>query len=245
MGDLLAVLGGCGGIGRSVVERAREQGYDVAVLDLPASLAAHPPTDGRLCIAVDATQDEQIAEAARTLREHKPTLKGFVNTCGFLTQRVPTLETAPDDWSVTLEGNLSSAFYSARHFAPLISPGGAMVMTGSGLGASPRPDYGAYAVAKAGIAALTRQLALELAPNVRVNCVAPSAVDTPFLTGGTGRSQESNTPILDRDAVAASIPLQRLGTPEDIADPILFLLSDHARYITGQTLYVNGGAFMP
>jgi 3-oxoacyl-[acyl-carrier protein] reductase len=120
-----------------------------------------------------------------------------------------------------------------------------MVMTGSGLGASPRPDYGAYAVAKAGIAALTRQLALELAPNLRVNCVAPSAVDTAFLTGGTGRSQESDTPILDRDAVAASIPLQRLATPEDIADPILFLLSDHARYITGQTLYVNGGALMP
>ena len=193
MGDLLAVLGGCGGIGRSVVERAREQGYDVAVLDLPASLAAHPPPEDTPCIAVDATQDEQIAEAAQTLREQKPALKGFVNTCGFLTQRVPTLETPPDDWSVTLEGNLSSAFYSARYFAPLISPGGAIVMTGSGLGASPRPDYGAYAVAKAGIAALTRQLALELAPNLRVNCVAPSAVDTAFLTGGTGRSQESDT----------------------------------------------------
>lgn len=245
MGDLLAVLGGCGGIGRSIVERAREQGYDVAVLDLPASLAAHPAPEGTLCIAVDATQDEQVVEAARTLREHKRTLKGFVNTCGFLTQRVPTLETPPDDWSVTLEGNLSSAFYSARHFAPLISQGGSMVMTGSGLGASPRPDYGAYAVAKAGIAALTRQLALELAPNLRVNCVAPSAVDTAFLTGGTGRSQESNTSILDRDAVAASIPLKRLATPEDIAGPILFLLSDEARYITGQTLYVNGGAFMP
>ena len=239
------MLGGCGGIGRSIVERAREQGYDVAVLDLPASLAAHPAPEGTLCIAVDATQDEQVVEAARTLREHERTLMGFVNTCGFLTQRVPTLETPPDDWSVTLEGNLSSAFYSVRYFAPMISPGGAIVMTGSGLGASPRPDYGAYAVAKAGIAALTRQLALELAPNLRVNCVAPSAVDTAFLTGGTGRSQKSDTPILDRDAVAASIPLQRLATPEDIADPILFLLSEHARYITGHTLYVNGGAFMP
>ena len=130
------MLGGCGGIGRSVVKQAREQGYDIAVLDLPASLASHPPPEDTLRIAVDATQDEQVAEAARILREHKPTLKGFVNTCGFLTQRVPTLETPPDDWSVTLEGNLSSAFYSARHFAPLI-PGGAIVMTGSGLGASP------------------------------------------------------------------------------------------------------------
>ena len=75
--------------------------------------------------------------------------------------------------------------------------------------------------------------------------MAPSAVDTAFLTGGTGRSRGSDTPVLDRDAVAASIPLKRLATPEDIADPILFLLSEHARYITGQTLYVNGGAYMP
>jgi len=158
---------------------------------------------------------------------------------------VPTLEIAPNNWAESIEGNLTSAFYSARHFAPLIAPGGAMVVIGSGLGASPRPDYGAYAVAKAGIAALVRQLALELAPDVRVNCVAPSAVDTAFLTGGTGRSRGADTPVLDRDAVAAGIPLKRLATPEDIADPILFLLSDHARYITGQTLYVNGGAYMP
>ena len=95
MRDLLAVLGGCGGIGRSVVKQAREQGYDIAVLDLPASLASHPPPEDTLRIAVDATQDEQVAEAARTLSENKPTLKGFVNTCGFLTQRVPTLKRRP------------------------------------------------------------------------------------------------------------------------------------------------------
>ena len=70
-------------------------------------------------------------------------------------------------------------------------------------------------------------------------------MDTAFLTGGTGRSRGSDTPVLDGDAVAASIPLKRLAIPEDIADPILFLLSDQARYITGQTLYVNGGAYMP
>ena len=126
------MLGGCGGIGRSVVEGARERGYYVAVLDLPASLTAHPPPEDTLCIAVDAAQDEQIAQAAPTLGEHKRTLKGCVDTCGFLTQRVPAPETAPDDWSVTLEGNLSSAFYSARHFAPFVSPGGVMVMIGSG-----------------------------------------------------------------------------------------------------------------
>ena len=245
MSNLLAVLGGCGGIGRTVVQEARARGYDVAVLDLPASLAAHPPPDDTLSIALDATEDQQVAEAATALREQAPTLKGFVNACGFLSQRVPTLEIAPENWAESIEGNLTSAFYSARHFAPLIAPGGAMVVIGSGLGASPRPDYGAYAVAKAGIAALIRQLALELAPDIRVNCVAPSAVDTAFLTGGTGRSRSSDTPVLDRDAVAASIPLKRLATPEDIADPILFLLSDHARYITGQTLYVNGGAYMP
>ena len=115
------------------------RGYDVAVLDLPASLAAHPPPDDTLSIALDATQDQQVADAATALREQAPTLKGFVNAPGFLTQRVPTLEIAPDNWAESIEGNLTSAFYSARHFAPLIAPGGAMVVIGSGSGASPPP----------------------------------------------------------------------------------------------------------
>jgi 3-oxoacyl-[acyl-carrier protein] reductase len=119
------------------------------------------------------------------------------------------------------------------------------VQVGSGLGHNARPGFGAYAVAKAGIAALTRQLALELAPAIRVNTVAPSAVDTAFLRGGTGRSDEAQGAPIDTEAYAAAIPMRRIAVAEDVTGPILFLLGDGARYVTGQVLHVNGGAYMP
>ena len=118
-------------------------------------------------------------------------------------------------------------------------------MTGSSLGHCARPGYGPYAISKAGIAALTRQLALELAPNVLVNCVAPSAVDTAFLRGGTGRSDENQNPRIDLVEYVKAVPLGRIAEPKDVSGPILFLLSDASRYITGHILHVNGGTFMP
>jgi len=92
---------------------------------------------------------------------------------------------------------------------------------------------------------MTRQMAIELAPDVRVNCVAPSAVDTSFLRGGTGRSNEDETVRLDLQAYASAIPLKRIAAPADVTGPILFLLSENAAYMTGQVLHVNGGAYMP
>ena len=113
------------------------------------------------------------------------------------------------------------------------------------LGHRPRPGYGPYALSKAGIAALTRQLALEMAPDVRVNCVSPTAVDTAFQRGGTGRSDEKAPDAIDYDAYARAVPLGRIAVPEDVTGPIFFLLSDQAAYITGQVLHVNGGAYTP
>ena len=80
---------------------------------------------------------------------------------------------------------------------------------------------------------------------MRVNAVGPGAVDTAFLRGGTGRSDETGTPSLDIDAYSAMIPLKRIAVPDDMVGPVLFLLGDDSRYMTGQTLWVNGGAYMP
>ena len=91
---------------------------------------------------------------------------------------------------------------------------------------------------------MTRQLALELAPKCRVNCVAPSAVNTAFLRGGTGRSDEQQAERLDREAYAKTIPLGRIAEPRDITGPIQFLLSPATGYVTGQVLQVNGGTYM-
>ena len=245
MNTALVILGGCGGIGRSVTSGARDAGYDVVVLDLPRSLDAHPPPAGVAAYPVDATNSEQLAEAASAIRERHQNIRGFVNTSGFMADKAPIVETDSAAWNEVVSGNLTSAFLSARQFAPMIMAGGSLVLTGSGLGARARPDYGPYAVSKAGIAMLTKQLALELAPDVRANCVAPSAVNTAFLRGGTGRSNERADARVDTAAFAANVPLRRLAEPDDIAGPILFLLSDAAKYITGQVLYVNGGAYMP
>ena len=116
---------------------------------------------------------------------------------------------------------------------------------GFDLALKPTPGYGPYSVSKAGILALTRLLAQEGAPVVRANAIAPSAVDTAFLRGGTGRGGDDATSArLDLDAYLKTVPLGRLATAEDVVGPILFLLSNASAYVTGQTLHVNGGLLM-
>ncbi len=237
--SVLAILGGCGGIGRVLVAEAQEAGHTPVVLDLPQSIEAHP-LDVE-CIAVDATSETALQEAAKAL----PELDGLVCLSGFMTENQPVTEASAAVWDEVLTGNLTATWLAARTLGPKLRAGGAMVLTGSGLGHFARPGYGPYAISKAGIAALTRQLALECAPEIRVNCVAPSAVDTAFLRGGTGRSAEAEDIRLDLDAYAQAIPLRRIAGPKDVTGPILFLLSDQARYITGQVIHVNGGTFMP
>ena len=236
----LAILGGCGGIGRQLVQDAQTAGYRPVVLDLPRSIEAHP-LPGVTCMSVDATDAAALEGVAADL----PELAGMVNLCGYATEAQPALEQTPGAWSSAIDGNLNAAFFAARALVPRIVEGGALVMIGSGLGHFARPGYGPYAISKAGIAMLTRQLAMELAPAIRVNCVAPSAVDTAFLTGGTGRSDEEAPPRFDIDAYGAANPMGRIATPGDVTGPILFLLSAAAAYVAGQILHVNGGAYMP
>ena len=210
------------------------------VIDLPQSIEAHPPDVP--AIHADATSEADLVRAAGALPSD---LAGLVNLSGFMSENRPVADTGLDTWEEVVTGNLTASYNAARVLRPNLGNGAALVMTGSGLGHFARPGYGPYAVAKAGIAALTRQLALEWAPGIRVNCVAPSAVDTAFLRGGTGRSDEAQEVRLDLKAYASAIPLGRIAEPQDVTGPILFLLSGASGYMTGQVLHVNGGTFMP
>jgi 3-oxoacyl-[acyl-carrier protein] reductase len=158
-----------------------------------------------------------------------------------------TVEEIDDVLSV----NLRAGFLTARSALPLMrgSSNASFVFAASGLATLVEPFTAPYSAAKAGTIALAKGLAKAHAPTVRANCIAPGAVDTAFLRGGSHR------PTSDGDAdfsvpggkaqMLATIPMGRIAVVDDIVGPILFLLSDKARFMTGQTLYINGGRLMP
>ena len=239
----IAILGGAGGIGRAVVAASQAAGDEVVVLDLPASIERH-----RLDVAsigIDVLSEDAIAAAASRLAERWPTLDGFVNLAGYNAKLQPLVETSTAYFDDVIAGNLRGAFLSTKAILPLMADGGSIVMVSSGLARFIRPGYGSYATAKAGLIAFANTLALECAPRLRVNTVAPGLVDTAFLRGGTGRSDETGDSVVDFAPYLAAIPLKRLATPEDVAGPIRFLLGPDSAYMTGQVLWINGGAYLP
>lgn len=242
----LGVLGGAGGIGRALVARAVAEGWRVTVLDLAASLARHPVPPGVRAIAVDGASEASVDTAFAALAEEGG-LEGFVNLAGFASPMQALGDVATATWDDVVTGNLRTAFLSARAALPLLARGRApaMVLMVSGLAAFTRPGYGPYAASKAAMISMTKTLALEAAPAIRVNAVGPGAVDTAFLRGGTGRSDEDEPTRLDIAGYSAVIPLKRIAVAEDVVGPTLFLLGPDSAYMTGQVLWVNGGAYMP
>ena len=243
-GTRVAVVGGCGGIGRAVVQAALGCDLRVTVLDLPASLQQAPPPKEARAIPIDVTDPDGVAKAFAGMDG----LDALVNLAGFTTAKVPveTLELA--QWNAVLGANLTGAFLVAQAALPLLRAAAAtgtpsaLVHVSSGLAARLMPGYGSYGAAKAGLIALTKSIAVENAPLVRANAVAPGAVDTEFLRGGMGRAGEAR---LDVAAYASTIPMGRIATAEDVAGPILFLCGSGSAYMTGQVLWLNGGALTP
>jgi 3-oxoacyl-[acyl-carrier protein] reductase len=244
-GARIAVLGGAGGIGRALVSACVGLGHRVAVLDLPAALAAHPPAADVEAVAIEAGDPSAITQGFARLAASWGALDGYVGLGGFMTRRTPVAEMTPDVWRELIAGNLDSAFLGARAAVGLLSRGRdpALVLVSSGLAQRVMPGYGGYAAAKAATIALVKALAVENAPTIRANCVAPGAVETAFLTGGTGRPAAAEQ--IDRAAYLRGVPLGRIAVPDDVVGPILFLLGPASCYMTGQTLYVNGGGLTP
>ncbi len=242
----LVLAGGCGGIGRAVALEAKRLGMDVAILDLPASIERHH-VEGLSHFALDAKAPDSVERAMTEAAKQLGGIDACVNLIGFMTAPQSLASMSIETWQDVIHGNLDAAFYLSRSALPYLHQSGraSLVHIASGLGAWARPNFGAYGPAKAGIILLTRQLALENAPTVRVNAVAPGAVDTAFLRGGTGRSDEQAASSLDPSSYGQVVPLGRIAEPKDIVGPVMFLLSEAAAYMTGQTLHVNGGTYMP
>lgn len=248
-GTRVVVVGGCGGIGSALVQACVALGHRVAALDLPRSIDANPPPDGVLSIGMDATS---AAEVTFALAEADRSLGGIdvlVNLVGFMNRRARIEDLSDDEWNTTIRGNLDSFATVCRRAIPIMqrSDAAAIVNVSSGMGIRPLPASSAYSVAKAGVIALTKSVALECAPRIRANAVAPGVVQTAFLTGGTAGTHiaDPDAPKPDLEAYKKSVPMQRLAEPADIVGPILFLASPAAGFINGQTLHINGGGLMP
>jgi len=248
-GSHLLVVGGCGGMGRSLVQLALELGLRVAVLDIERSIAAFPPPDGVLAIACDVTQEQAVQAAFERVRAEWGFIDACVNLAGYTGERVPVEKMSVQEWDDIIDTDLRGMFLVARESAPLLrasaaagrSPAAVLVSSTFGVRVN-HIGYGPYGASKAGVINLVRALATEWAPAVRVNGVAPGVVDTAFLKGGTGRDVKQTG--LDMQRFVQGNPMQRLGQPSEIGHVLLFLLSPAASYIHGQTVHVNGGSHM-
>ena len=143
---------------------------------------------------------------------------------------------APERWRATMRTNLDAVFLTTRAALGLLSPGGRIVMVGSTAGQRGESFHADYAATKGAMISLVKSLAIECAPGIAVNCVAPGWVDTEMSAesyAGEGRAR-----------IAAGIPIGRIASADDVAGPILFLLSDLARHVTGEILNVNGGSVL-
>ncbi|MSQ69904.1 MAG: SDR family oxidoreductase [Betaproteobacteria bacterium] len=251
-GSRMVVAGGCGGIGKHVVAACIANNLQVAVLDLASSLERNPVPAKATGFAIDATDESSVASGFERIKAAWGAIDHLIFLIGFaLVPTRPLEQVSAAQWDDIMAGNLRSAFLVTRAALPLLreADGGSIVTVASGLAVSVLKGYGAYGSAKAGLIGLTKALAMENAPSIRANAVAPSAILTPFMGGGTGRGGEDRKSWdwfeSKTDQYLPMIPLGRIAVEDDVVGPILFLASDAARYITGQTLHINGGRITP
>jgi 3-oxoacyl-[acyl-carrier protein] reductase len=242
-GKTAIVTGGNTGIGRAVSLAFAEEGADVAVFWIDREPEARAVVEtveslGRrgLAVRVDVSREAEVRAGVRAVLESLGRVDILVNNAGI--QKAQAIEeTSVEDWDRMLAVNLRGAFLCSREVIPHMRARGTgkIINMASQFAYTGRARYTAYSAAKGGVLVFTRALAQELAPAIQVNAVAPGLVDTGFDPLPESRKRE----------IAAGLPLQRLGRPDDVAPVFVFLASDEARYFCGQTLGPNGGEIMP
>jgi len=230
------VTGAGRGIGAVIAEHAVKEGYRVAVWDVDEAAAREVAAGlGEGCVParVDVTDEESVLAAVAALPQAPDLL---VNNAGVV-RFGSLLDLGVADWRLAIDVNLTGTFLVARTVARRMieAGGGSVVNIASINGIAAAPNSGGYAASKAGIVMLTEQMALEWAGGgVRVNAVAPGLINA-------GMSDAIYADPEVRRLRSARVPLGRLGTAEDVAATVLFLGSDKAGYVTGQTVAVDGG----
>lgn len=236
-GRIVLVTGGANGIGAATARRFAENGDTVIIADKDAAGAvAHAASLGsaHIGLPLDVVDEASVIALFEKIRAHFGRLDLLVNNAAISDTWTPGIEQTPGDLNRVLEVNLTGAFLCAREAVRAMTRGGMIVNLGSINTFLPFVPRHAYGASKAGIDILTRCMAAELGPQgIRTATVAPGYIRTPGVAGLEGK--------VDFTGIRRRIPMGDLGRPEDIADAIFFLASPDASYVSGTTLYVDGG----
>jgi NAD(P)-dependent dehydrogenase (short-subunit alcohol dehydrogenase family) len=242
-GRVALVTGAARGLGLAIAEALASQGADLELCDIDGSAvkaaaeALLPASGNAVASKVDISLPEQVRDWIDDVALRRKRIDILINNAGVQLNRAAT-ELSDEDWQRVIATNLNGAFSCSREAGRHMQAQkrGAIVNISSIAERFGMPRRLPYSVSKAGLSALTRGLAAEWAEHgVRVNAVAPGYVETDLVRHAFEQGH------IDRSGIVAKIPLGFLAQPRSVADAVVFLVSDRADYITGQTLYVDGG----
>jgi len=231
-GRVAVVTGGGSGIGRATALRLAAGGADVIVANRSDSGRAVAEEAGARFVPTDVADEASV----RALFEAAgPRVHVLVNAAGALVTTALTPDIEAEDWDRAFAVNVRGTFLCCKHALPRMRRGAAIVNVGSVTGLVGVPDRAAYCATKGAVLAYTRALAVDhVDDGIRVNAVSPGTIDSPWIERVIADGES-------RDALVARQPLGRLGTPDEIAEAIVYLASDRAAFATGTNLVVDGG----
>jgi NAD(P)-dependent dehydrogenase (short-subunit alcohol dehydrogenase family) len=245
-GKSALITGGASGIGRATALLLAREGAAVAVVDLDEAkgrAVAQEIVDGggrAISVRCDVGQAADCERAVQKTVDAFGGLDILFNNAGII-RRADVLGTTEEEWDRVMAVNVKSVFSMSKHAIPVMEKagGGAIVNTGSGWGLVGGGNAVSYCASKGAVVNMTRAMAIDHgARNIRVNCVCPGDTDTGMLRNEAQQLGASEEAFM---ADAADRPLRRVGTPEEIAQAVLYLVSDASSFVTGATLVVDGG----
>lgn len=236
------VTGGGSGIGRATAVRLASEGAKVAVWDFREDAARDTAeATGGEAFACDVRDPTSVESAVAATVERFGEVNGLLNGAGILRIDGGLERCTIEDWTATIDTNLRSIFLTGKYLIPHLrkAEGPAIVNISSLYGLRGAVDESAYDASKGGVINLTHHMAVQYGPEgIRVNAVAPGEIETPLWMA---LMDEGETLEQARERVGATVPMKRVGTPEEVAAVICYLLSDDASYVTGALVTIDGG----